>query len=125
MVPFHTLLDRLRDVYPEIQRLPTPPNDVAVSWRLPQASGSVSFIASMTQPFCAGCNRLRLTADGALKVCLFGNTEVSLRDAMRQGASDDELITLVGGALAGKHAAHAGMHALAASENRPMTTIGG
>ena len=106
----------------------------------------------MTQPFCAGCNRLRLTADGALKVCLFGNEEISLRDAMRevsphrpshptiyeplaltiptyracaQGASDGELMELVGGALAGKHKAHAGMHALAASENRPMTTIGG
>ena len=38
----------------------------------------------MTQPFCAGCNRLRLTADGALKTCLFGADEVSLRDAMRE-----------------------------------------
>ena len=45
--------------------------------------------------------------------------------ACTQGASDGELMELVGGALAGKHAAHAGMHALAASENRPMTTIGG
>ena len=79
----------------------------------------------MTQPFCAGCNRLRLTADGALKVCLFGAEEVSLRDAMRDGASDAELLELVGGALAGKHRAHAGMHAIAASDNRPMTTIGG
>ena len=93
--------------------------------RLPGAAGTVSFIASMTQPFCAGCNRLRLTADGALKVCLFGNAEVSLRDAMREGASDEELLGLVAGALYGKHAAHAGMHAIASSENRPMTTIGG
>ena len=79
----------------------------------------------MTQPFCAGCNRLRLTADGALKVCLFGDKEVSLRDSMRDGASDDELLDLVGAALAGKHAAHAGMHVIASSNNRPMTTIGG
>ena len=44
---------------------------------------------------------------------------------MREGASDAELMVMVGQALAGKHAAHAGMHAIAASENRPMTTIGG
>ena len=126
MVPFHSMLKKVQLQHPETTKLPTPPNDVAVSWRLrPDAPGSVSFIASMTQPFCAGCNRLRLTADGALKVCLVGNEEVSLRDAMREGASDAELLDLVGNALAGKHAAHAGMHALAASENRPMTTIGG
>ena len=68
MVPFHKMLDRVKLAHPGTTKLPTPPNDVAVSWRLPNAAGSVSFIASMTQPFCAGCNRLRLTADGALKV---------------------------------------------------------
>jgi cyclic pyranopterin phosphate synthase len=125
MVPFEHMLQRVEEAYPGLERLPTPPNDVAVSWRLPEAVGSVSFIASMTQPFCAGCNRLRLTADGNIKVCLFGNAEISLRDAMREGATDEELLYLVGGALAGKHAAHAGMHAIAATENRPMTTIGG
>merc|ERR1712070_1339036 len=106
-------------------KLPTPANDVAVSYRIPDGVGSVSFIASMTQPFCAGCNRLRLTADGSLKVCLFGSSEVSLRDAMREGASDVELLELVSGALSRKHAAHAGMHEIAATKNRPMTTIGG
>ena len=92
---------------------------------MPDAQGSVSFIASMTQPFCGGCNRVRLTADGALKVCLFGEAEVSLRDAMRDGASDEELVALIANALDGKHAAHAGMHAIASGNNRPMTTIGG
>lgn len=125
MITFDSMLTRLKEANPGMAKLPTPPNDVAVSWRLPGAEGSVSFIASMTQPFCSGCNRIRLTADGALKVCLFGSAEVSLRDAMREGASDAELLELVGAALAGKHAAHAGMHAIAASENRPMTTIGG
>ena len=125
MVPFSQMIEQLREAHPALERVPTPKNDVAVSWRIPDAAGTVSFIASMTQPFCAGCNRLRVTADGHLKVCLFGSAEVSLRDAMRDGASDDELLGLVGRALGGKHAAHAGMHAIAASENRPMTTIGG
>ena len=59
------------------------------------------------------------------QVCLFGATEVSLRDAMRRGATDAELLELAGGALARKHARHAGMHAIASTKNRPMTTIGG
>jgi len=125
MVTLEAMLGRLREAHPGIAKLPTPPNDVAVSYRLPEAEGSVSFIASMTQPFCGGCNRIRLTNDGNLKTCLFGSDETSLRDAMRQGATDDELLGLVGGALGRKHAAHAGMHQIAATKNRPMTTIGG
>mmetsp|Transcript_15484 Transcript_15484/g.39968 ORF Transcript_15484/g.39968 Transcript_15484/m.39968 type:complete len:404 (-) Transcript_15484:351-1562(-) len=125
MVPLEAMLGRLREAHPGLAKLPTPPHDVAVSYRLPGAAGSLSFIASMTQPFCAGCNRLRLTADGNLKVCLFGSSEVSLRDAMREGATDAELLDLVADALGRKHAAHAGMHEIAATKNRPMTTIGG
>jgi cyclic pyranopterin phosphate synthase len=79
----------------------------------------------MTAPFCAGCNRLRVTADGSLKVCLFGPREVSLRDAMRDGATDADVLGLVRRALAGKARAHAGMDVLATTENRPMITIGG
>ncbi|MEM7789097.1 MAG: GTP 3',8-cyclase MoaA, partial [Bacteroidota bacterium] len=81
--------------------------------------------ARTSMPFCAGCNRLRVTADGSLKVCLFGPAEVSLRDALRGGATDAEVLAHVEAALAGKHAAHAGMDVLAATPNRPMITIGG
>jgi cyclic pyranopterin phosphate synthase len=64
-------------------------------------------------------------ADGSLKVCLFGANEVSLRDAMRAGASDEELRLVVSAAVDRKRAAHAGMLELAATANRPMITIGG
>ena len=85
---------------------------------------NIRFVVS-TAPFCAGCTRLRITADGALKVCLFGARELSLRDALRSGATDAEVVALVTAALAGKAAAHAGMDVLAATDNRPMITIGG
>ena len=62
----------------------------------------------MSDHFCAGCNRLRLTADGNLKVCLFGATEVSLRDAVRGGASDEELLEVIAAAVARKKEKHAG-----------------
>lgn len=63
------------------------PNDTAKTWGVEGFAGRVGFISSMTDHFCFSCNRVRLTADGSLKVCLFGPNEVSLRDAMRQGAS--------------------------------------
>lgn len=101
------------------------PNSTAQTFERPGWPGRIGFVASMTAPFCRGCDRLRVTADGALKACLFGSREVSLRDALRAGASDAEVLGLVRQALAGKAAAHGGMDALAATPNRPMITIGG
>jgi len=92
--------------------------------------GVVSFITSMTSPFCSSCTRLRLLADGNLKVCLLGGAEVSLRDAMRGGCSEPDLSLLIKGALANKKAAHAGMGQLAkkgkeVGAGRAMVRIGG
>ncbi|MYI84067.1 MAG: GTP 3',8-cyclase MoaA, partial [Rhodothermaceae bacterium] len=77
------------------------------------------------EDFCEGCDRLRITADGNLKVCLFGRAEVNLRRAMRNSASDQKLLGMISTAVGEKHARHAGMHEIAASKNRPMITIGG
>lgn len=62
----------------------------------------------MSEHFCGTCNRLRLTADGNLKVCLFGNTEVSLREALRAGCSQDDLEALINAAVKRKKKQHAG-----------------
>ena len=91
--------------------------------------GRLGFITSMTNHFCGTCNRVRITADGQLKVCLFGSAEVSLRDAMREGASDVDLALIVRAALQKKKFALGG-HGNAegikkANNNRPMTLIGG
>ncbi|XP_013141655.1 PREDICTED: cyclic pyranopterin monophosphate synthase, mitochondrial isoform X2 [Papilio polytes] len=99
--------------------------DTATVWQVEGHAGRVGFISSMTQPFCSSCNRLRLTADGNLKVCLFGAAEVSLRGAVRAGADDAALEALVRAALRNKKPQHAGMQNLARMENRPMILIGG
>lgn len=65
--------------------------DPARLWRLPGARGTIGFISPVSEPFCAACNRVRLTADGKLRLCLLRHDEVDLRDMMRSGA-DDELI---------------------------------
>ena len=93
--------------------------------------GRIGFITSMSQPFCSTCNRLRITSDGQIKVCLFdGNSTISLRDALREGASALELDRLIQHALQKKHYSLGGHsspeHILQDSDsNRPMTLIGG
>lgn len=108
-----------------LERVVDSKSDVSKVFRVPGWKGRVGFITSMSEHFCGTCNRLRITADGNLKVCLFGATEVSLRDAMREGRSEDELRAIIGAAVQRKKPQHAGMDAIANSKNRPMITIGG
>ncbi len=68
--------------------------------------GRIGIIRSVTAPFCEACNRLRITADGAVRNCLFAQSETPLRDLMRAGASDDELLSQIGSCIAQKSAAH-------------------
>lgn len=116
---------RLLDSGIALRPVDTHAHDTARSFELVGGKGRLSFISSMTEHFCSGCNRVRVTADGNLKVCLFGQRELSLRDALRQGASTAELQALIHAALGRKHARHAGMHEIARQAVRPMTTIGG
>ena len=125
LVPMAETRARIEAALGRLQALDDGPHATARTFTRSGWRGRVGFVASMSAPFCGGCNRLRITADGALKVCLFGNREVSLRDALRAGASDGEVLARVRAALAGKAAAHAGVDGLADLDNRPMITIGG
>jgi len=124
LVSYQEMLQVLREAYP-LEEMSYGRHETAKLYKIPGALGQLGLITSMTDDFCAGCNRLRITADGHLKVCLFGRAEVNLRDAMRKGAEDDDLLELINSAVDAKHAKHAGMHIIASSENRPMITIGG
>lgn len=92
-------------------------NETAKIFKEPGSPGSIGFITSLTDEFCSGCNRLRLTADGNLKVCLFGKAETSLRDLMRNGANDTEIRDAIQNALIGKARKHAGKTNLSSSYN--------
>ena len=124
LVPYSEMLRVVQSVYP-IEALEYNPTETAKLYKIPGALGRIGFISSMTDAFCEGCNRLRITADGHLKVCLFGRAEVNLRHAMRNGYSDEELLELISAAVGAKQAQHAGMHLIATTKNRPMITIGG
>lgn len=125
LVPYSEMLDKVAKQFTGLKRLKDHPTDTAKNFRVDGHCGTVSFITSMTEHFCAGCNRLRLLADGNFKVCLFGPSEVSLRDPLRHGADDDELKEVIGAAVKRKKASHAGMFDIARTVNRPMIHIGG
>jgi len=80
--------ERLEEHFGALQPIDTPPGDPARVWRIPGARGTVGFISPISAPFCANCNRVRLTADGKLRLCLLRSDEVELRDLMRAGATD-------------------------------------
>jgi GTP 3',8-cyclase len=87
--------------------------------------GRLGVIASVTRPFCRDCDRLRLTADGQLRTCLFAQSETDLRGPLRADASDAELAGLVRTAVAGKQAGHGINAADFVQPARPMSAIGG
>lgn len=84
MFSYAEMLDLIRERYPSLQKVQDHQNDTSKTWRVPGFAGRVGFVTSMTHNFCGSCNRLRITSDGNLKVCLFGNAEVSLRDIVRE-----------------------------------------
>ncbi|PKU42383.1 molybdenum cofactor biosynthesis protein 1 isoform x1 [Limosa lapponica baueri] len=123
MVSYKEMLDTIKQRWPELERLPCEASSTAKSYKVPRFQGQISFITSMSEHFCGSCNRLRITADGNLKVCLFGNSEVSLRDHLRSGASEEELVQIIGAAVGRKKKQHAGMFNISQMKNRPMILI--
>lgn len=108
MLSYDDMVQMILHRFPDFAALPNGPNDTSKAYHVPGFKGQVGFITSMTEHFCGSCNRLRITADGNLKVCLFGNKEVSLRDAIRSGCSEDDLVALIGASVMRKKKQHAG-----------------
>ncbi|MER7015544.1 GTP 3',8-cyclase MoaA [Saccharopolyspora sp. NPDC000359] len=97
----------------------------AERWLVDGGPATVGVIASVTRPFCAACDRTRLTADGQLRSCLFSTAETDLRGPMRAGADDAELIRLWQGTMWAKAAGHGMDSGEFAQPSRPMSAIGG
>ena len=86
---------------------------------------TVGIIASVSAPFCAACDRVRLTADGQVRNCLFAKGEVDLRGPLRDGATDDDLVALIQGEMWRKARGHGIGRPDFAQPERPMSAIGG
>lgn len=97
----------------------------AETWLVDGGPAKVGVVASVTRPFCGTCDRLRLTADGQLRTCLFARIESDLRAPMREGASDEQLVERMRVAMMGKKAGHGIDDPGFLQPDRPMSAIGG
>ena len=100
-------------------------SDPAEVWLVDGGPARVGVIASVTRPFCGSCDRVRLTADGQLRNCLFAREESDLRAALRSGASDDDLAERMRAAMWAKLPGHGIDDPGFLQPDRPMSAIGG
>jgi len=101
------------------------PRAPASEFRFLDGSGTVGIIASVSRPFCGSCNRIRLTADGKLRNCLFALEEVDVRAILRNGGSDEDVAGLIRRSVASKWEGHEIHAAKFVQPPRPMHAIGG
>jgi cyclic pyranopterin phosphate synthase len=131
MVSYKEVMDQVYETFTsdDVERLQDAPNDTSKNYKIKGFKGSFAIISSVTNPFCDSCNRLRLTANGQLKNCLFSSKEGDLLSVLRSGKSIEPAIKK---AVEAKHKVRGGMDTLEKlqepklhSNNRSMITIGG
>ncbi|MEO6115589.1 MAG: GTP 3',8-cyclase MoaA, partial [Pseudolysinimonas sp.] len=122
MVPAAELLDVLSSRFVLTPAEREDPAAPAEEWTVDGGPATVGIIASVTRSFCEACDRTRITAEGTVRSCLFGDDETDLRGLLRGGASDDELADRWRAAMWGKQAGH-GIDA--ADFVRPLRSMGG
>jgi cyclic pyranopterin phosphate synthase len=108
-----------------LEELPREPAATARVFRFADGAGRIGFINPVSEPFCGDCDRIRLTADGRLRTCLFSLNETDLRAPLRAGASDDELERIVRDALWRKELKHRVNEPGFVQPARTMSAIGG
>ena len=118
MFSYEEMLDVIREEHPGLHKVAGHKNDTSKTYQVPGFTGRIGFITSMTHNFCGTCNRLRITSDGNLKVCLFGNAEVSLRDIVRKVNKGEPIEAEAFEGL--KRAAMENIQDLPASERPPL-----
>jgi len=114
-----------REIAPLVPVPDPDPRAPAAEYAFADGLGQVGFIASVSRPFCGNCNRIRLTADGKLRYCLFALEEDDVKTPLRSGASDDEIAALIRRNIAGKWEGHEINSAKFVAPPRPMYSIGG
>ena len=125
LVPASEILEQLGAVFPLEPAAGTDPSAPATRYRYRDGGGHVGVIASVTRPFCGHCDRIRLTADGQIRTCLFSLREYDFRRAMRSGADDAEVARLLHAAVWRKEPGHLINSPYFKQPERGMSAIGG
>lgn len=124
VVTFQEMRQRIEAVFGPLEEVGYDFVDPSRPFRIPGALGTLGFISSVTEPFCQGCGRVRLTADGKLRLCLLRDDEVDLLTPLRAGASFEELRVLMRDGSYHKPWGH-GLAQGVIAETRVMNQIGG
>jgi cyclic pyranopterin phosphate synthase len=114
-----------REIAPLVPVPDPDPRAPATEYNFADGVGKVGFIASVSRPFCLNCNRLRLTADGKLRYCLFAIEEDDVKTLMRSGAADGEIAALILHNVGRKWEGHEINSTRFVAPPRPMYSIGG
>ena len=125
LVPADEILAQIAQVFPLEPEPGDDPSAPARTFRYRDGGGRVGVIASVTKPFCGTCDRIRLTADGQARTCLFAHTEYDFRRVMRSGGSDDDLEALLRSAVLRKLPGHLISQPGFVQPERGMSAIGG
>jgi GTP 3',8-cyclase len=108
-----------------LEEVPAGPSSTARRFRFADGAGELGFVSPVTEPFCSSCDRIRLTADGRLRTCLFSRVEWDLQAPLRDGASDAELEEVIRNAVAHKELKHRINEPGFVRASRTMSQIGG
>jgi cyclic pyranopterin phosphate synthase len=108
-----------------LEEIPAKPSSTAKRYRFADGAGEIGFVNPVSEPFCSSCDRIRLTADGQLRTCLFSRREWDLKAPLRDGSSDEQLAELVRFAVAHKELKHKINDAGFVRASRSMSQIGG
>jgi GTP 3',8-cyclase len=125
VVPGHEVLARLQARFDLRPAAADNPSATAKRWSFPDGRGEIGIIAPVSEPFCGHCNRIRLTADGKIRTCLFSVTEHDLRSQLRAGTSDEALAEWLKGVVWQKEARHHIGEPDFVPPSRSMSCIGG
>ena len=118
------IVERIAAVFP-LEQMPARGAAPADRWRYTDGRGTVGVIPTVTKPFCGDCDRVRLTAEGQFRTCLFATDEFDLRAALRRGESDDEIAERIVRAVGTKWAGHRINQVTFIRPGRSMSQIGG
>jgi cyclic pyranopterin phosphate synthase len=125
VVPAREILERIHAKWPIDLVAQGPLTDPARIFRFRDGAGDIGVIASVTEPFCFACDRIRVTPDGKLRTCLFSTWETDLKGPMRAGVGDDQIAGLIRAAVAKKEAGHGINDPDFVKPQRAMYAIGG
>jgi GTP 3',8-cyclase len=108
-----------------LEEIPAGPSSTARRFRFADGAGELGFVSPVTEPFCSSCDRIRVTADGRLRTCLFSRTEWDLQSPLRDGATDADLEEVIRNAVTHKELKHRINEPGFVRASRTMSQIGG